>query len=75
MSELRKSHFLSAVDASSQTQDAAQDGIWQLPDSILEDVFGGANFNQSGGGYSSFAQNFSCFAQNIGNFSQGQYPG
>ncbi len=71
MSENRKNHFDSLIGSKREEVTDDLSGIWQLPESILDDVYGGADFTQAGpGGYSSFAQNFACFAQNIGNFSQ-----
>jgi len=73
MSSVRKDQF----DASTAISDeeGRGNGIWELPDHVLDLVSGGNDFTQStSGGGISFAQNFSCFAQNIGNFSQGTPP-
>ena len=52
--------------------------IWDLPDSVLDEVGGGnglTDFSQSGPGGFDFAQGMSCFGQGIGDFSQGGIGG
>jgi hypothetical protein len=76
MDKSRKDHFDAATASAPGVKASPQEGIWELPDQILDQVSGSNDFTQSqpGGGYS-FAQGFSCFAQNVGGFSQGTPPG
>jgi len=51
-----------------------ENGIWELPDNLLDQPSGGADFTQGSGPGQDFARNFHCFAQGIGDFNQGTKP-
>lgn len=67
MSDSRKKHFESLTSRDSKPSS----GIWELPDHVIDEISGAADFTQG----NNFAQNFACFAQGITCFSQGTPPG